>query len=262
MREIKTNVQETGRKAPDGRKLERVTLGFELKSLSDDGTFTGYLSAFGNEDSYGDVVDPGAFTKTIAERSADNPLPFLWQHYTDEPIGVYTRLAEEDFGLYTEGKYAMGVQRAREAYELAKMRAVKGQSIGFTTIKDVIDAGVRRLKELKLWEGSQVTFPANDLATITGVKSQADMAQAIEKLAALCEQLKGAIQPGDLGRIDDSSERAAVVALADEIRGALGPRPEPRSKSGEPDDSTRADQEAVAEMRREMRTYLAGRVAA
>lgn len=145
MRAFRTLIGDLHRKAPDGRPLEHVILGFDLKSIKDDGTFSGYLSAFGNEDSYGDVVDPGAFTKTISERSADNPLPVVWQHDAAEPIGVYRRLVEDDHGLYTEGQYTMGVRRAREAHELARMRACKGQSIRLTTIKSIPNAGLRRL---------------------------------------------------------------------------------------------------------------------
>lgn len=206
MREFQTATIQTGIKAPDGRAMERVVLGFELKSLDDEGRGSGFLSVYGNEDSYGDVVESGAFVKTCAERSEDNPLPFLWQHNGDEPIGVYTRLDPmHEKGLYTEFKYAMGVQRAREAFELAKMRACKGQSIGYTTLQDHIDrsTGLRHLKELRLWEGSQVTFPANELADISGVKSMLARLVAAE-----------VIDEKD-SEIDDA---AALQALLDDIK--------------------------------------------
>ena len=220
MREFQTKTIQTGIKAPDGREMERIVLGFELKSLDDEGRGTGYLSVYGNEDSYGDVVESGAFVKTCSERSADNPLPFLWQHDSAEPIGIYTRLDPlDDHGLYTEFHYAMGVQRAREAFQLAKMRACKGQSIGYTTLQDEMDrsSGTRRLKELRLWEGSQVTFPANDLADISGVKAA---------LRALVDDISG--HDGDDSRYHKDEEQqdaptletaAAITALLAEIRG-------------------------------------------
>lgn len=252
MREWKTNVQETGRQAPDGRKLERVTLGFELKSLSEDGTGDGFLSVFGNEDSYGDVVDPGAFTKTIAERNSDNPLPFLWQHYSDEPIGIYTDLRQTDHGLYTKFQYALKVQRAQEAYELAKLRAVKGQSIGFTTIKDAVQGDVRHLQEVRLWEGSQVTFPANDLATITSVKDAASLSAAIERLSAQVADIKATLPGGAV--VVDGVEGAAVSALLADIKSGISAV---TSTTTEPDDvSTREARQAVADLRREMTEFL------
>jgi len=206
VRDFQTATIQTGIKAPDGRAMERVVLGFELKSLTDEGRGTGFLSVYGNEDSYGDVVESGAFVKTCAERSVENPLPFLWQHNSDEPIGVYTKLDPlHEHGLYTEFEYAMEVQRAREAFALAKMKACKGQSIGFTTLQDHVDrsTGLRHLKELRLWEGSQVTFPANELADISGVKSM---------LARLVKA--GEIDPKD-SPLEDA---AAMQALLAEIK--------------------------------------------
>lgn len=235
MREFQTQTIQTGIKAPDGRAMERVVLGFELKSLDDEGRGTGFLSVYGNEDSYGDVVESGAFVKTCAERSADNPLPFLWQHNGDEPIGIYTRLDPmHERGLYTEFSYAMGVQRAREAFDLAKMRACKGQSIGYTTLQDHVDksTGLRHLKELRLWEGSQVTFPANDLADISGVKSA---------LVALGFKI------GDLPPADRNlDEAAAYKALIDEIKG---------HRPGGPAQATRE----AAHLAADIKSYLTSR---
>jgi len=61
---------------------------FRMKSLSDAGEFEGYASVFGNEDSYGDIIEPGAFAKTLKEHGDDNPIPILWQHDTYAPIGT------------------------------------------------------------------------------------------------------------------------------------------------------------------------------
>lgn len=252
MREFRTAVEATGVKAPDGRKLERVTMACEIKSLDDEGRGAGYLSFYGNEDSYGDVVDMGAFAKTCQERSADNPLPFLWQHYSDEPIGVYTRLDPHDEkGLYTEFRYALGVQRAREAYELARMKACKGQSIGFTTLKDSTDSkGLRHLHELRLWEGSQVTFPANDLCSITGVKQ--GMTEHHELLEVLRE-LRAALakeEPAPTPEVSDPSV-AELRSLLDEFKAALGAATPP-----EPGMPTQEEQKAIADLRAEMERQL------
>lgn len=212
MREFRTAVEQTEIKAPDGRNLERVTFACEIKDLDEKGRGVGYLSVYGNEDSYGDVVDEGAFVKTCAERSADNPLPFLWQHYSDEPIGVYTKLDPRDsYGLRTEFRYVLSVQRAREAYDLAQAKACKGQSIGFTTLKDSKDSdGRRHLHELRLWEGSQVTFPANDLATIGGVKS----GMREQMILDLLTEIRAAIEhkwDGSASRYTDHEWMAACI---------------------------------------------------
>ena len=253
MREFRTAVEATGVKAPDGRKLERVTMACEIKSLDDEGRGAGYLSFYGNEDSYGDVVDMGAFAKTCQERSADNPLPFLWQHYSDEPIGVYTRLDPHDEkGLYTEFRYALGVQRAREAYELARMKACKGQSIGFTTLKDSTDSkGVRHLHELRLWEGSQVTFPANDLCSITGVKQgMTEHHELLEVLREIRSFLGRDDTPPAEPEVSDPSV-AELRSLLDEFKATLGVAP-----STEPGEPTQDESDAIARLRREMEDHL------
>lgn len=154
----------------DGRQLEIKNLSLEVKDLHDDGTFSGYGSVFGVVDSYSDVVVKGAFKRTI--RNNKN-IKLLWQHDTREPIGIFTTIKEDEHGLYVEGKLAMDVQRGREAFSLMKMDAVNGLSIGFSTLVEEYDAkqAVRFLKEIKLYEISVVTFPANADSLINNVKN-------------------------------------------------------------------------------------------
>jgi len=142
---------------------------FEVKAVSDDGLFSGYGSVFGVLDSYKEVVAPGAFAESLQCRMP----ALLWQHRAGEPIGVYTAVREDAVGLYVEGKLALKTARGAEAYELLKMRALSGLSIGFVTREDSYDkvTGVRTLKKVDLWEVSLVTFPANDAARIAAVKS-------------------------------------------------------------------------------------------
>lgn len=146
--------------------MEKKTFKFEIKELQEDGTFEGYAAIFNNIDSYGDIIEKGAFKKTLSEHAE---FPILWSHDPRDPIGVVS--AEEDtHGLKVKGKLALGVQRAREIYELMKMKAVKGLSIGYDTIQKLIDEVGRHLKEVKLWEVSPCTFQANELAEVTAVK--------------------------------------------------------------------------------------------
>lgn len=154
--------------------IERKSLEFELKSLGEAGSFAGYLAAFGNVDSYGDIIKKGAFKASIkAIAASGRKLPILWQHSWDKPIGIFTSLREDDAGLYVEGQLLIGdVAQAKEAYALLKSQAISGMSIGFETVaqRDNED-GTRTLTELKLWEGSLVTFPANDAARVDSVKA-------------------------------------------------------------------------------------------
>lgn len=146
-----------------------LDLAFEIKSVKDDGTFTGYGSVFGVVDSYQEIVAPGAFTESLQSRMPS----LLWQHRSGEPIGVWPVVKEDNIGLQVEGKLALKTSRGAEAYELLKMGAISGLSIGFMTREDSYDklTGIRTLKKVDLWEVSLVTFPANDSARVSQVKS-------------------------------------------------------------------------------------------
>lgn len=139
-----------------------------------DGGFEGYGSVFNVLDSYSDIVAPGAFTRTLSEARAKGRLPaLLWQHDATRPIGVYEDMREDGTGLLVRGRLALQTPDGASAYELMKMGALSGLSIGFITRNAQIDraTGVRTVTDVELLEVSPVTFPANDAARITGVKA-------------------------------------------------------------------------------------------
>jgi HK97 family phage prohead protease len=148
---------------------------FDVKSIDDSGTFTGYGSVFGNVDGGNEIVVKGAFAESLAARAAKGrKLPILWQHRSGEPIGVYDSVKEDDRGLLMSGRLLINdVQRAKEAYALMKAGAVTGMSIGYGVVEDSVDSKtrVRSLKKLNLEETSIVTFPMNDDARVELVKS-------------------------------------------------------------------------------------------
>jgi uncharacterized protein len=166
-------------------EIKHQTFALEIKAIADDGTFTGYGSVFGNVDSYGDIIQPGAFKNTLI--NGGKKVKLLWQHLSDQPIGVYTNIQEDSYGLLVTGQINLDVQQGAEAYALLKQGALDGLSIGFQTVRSDIDetSGIRTLTEIKLWEISLVTFPANELATVTTVKSALELSRV---LAALNEK--------------------------------------------------------------------------
>jgi HK97 family phage prohead protease len=162
--------QRLERKNVDEREVRSYAL--QIKAAGEDGTIEGYGSVFGNKDSYNDVIEKGAFAQSIKSHKASQSMPaMLWQHDAAQPIGVWTDISEDENGLHMRGKFAMGTVKGREAYELAKMHALNGLSIGFVAKGWDYSGEVRILTELELWEVSLVTFPANTKARITGVKS-------------------------------------------------------------------------------------------
>jgi HK97 family phage prohead protease len=138
-----------------------------IKALQEDGSFEGILASYNTVDLGGDKIMPGAFTKTMQERGSE--VPMLWQHNPDEPIGTL-QLSDSADGLMVKGQLLMDLDYAKKAYILLKAGVIKGLSIGFSTIKKDMQDGVRLLKEIKLYEGSVVTFPMNEHCMVTAVK--------------------------------------------------------------------------------------------
>lgn len=139
------------------------------------GRFEGYGSVFGNKDLGNDVIEKGAFAKSIRKRKARG-VKLLYQHKSDMPIGVFDEIKEDDHGLVVKGRLALKTQAGAEAYELLKMGALDGLSIGFRVNPQEVSydkrANKRIIKEVDLMEVSLVTFPMNPQATVRSVKGE------------------------------------------------------------------------------------------
>ena len=158
--------------------MNKKDLSFEIKAVSDDGLFSGYASVFDNVDSYGDIVRKGAFVESIGEWEAKGKMPpILWNHDPSDPIGVYTKMQEDEKGLYVEGKLLIDdVPRAKQTHALMKAGVIDGLSIGYRVKEYLynVDEEVTDLIKLSLREVSIVTFPANPETRIEAVKSRLD----------------------------------------------------------------------------------------
>lgn len=192
-------------------------------------TFSGYGARFGNVDAVGDVIAPGAFAKTLRESKSSGIWPsMLMQHGgflgggDSVPIGVWTKMEEDDKGLYVEGKLA-DTPRGKEAYALLKMDprpAISGMSIGYRatewTMRSKPEDPRRTLKAVDLHEVSLVTFPANSKARVESVKSE----NGIETIRQFEEFLR------DVGGF---SHAAAKAIAAGGFKSASDPRDEDES---------------------------------
>jgi HK97 family phage prohead protease len=165
--------QETDEKEYEDGELD---VKFEIKTEEigeEKGLFSGYGSIFNNKDLGNDVVLAGAFAQSIGRKGA-KAVKLLYQHKQDEPIGVFDEIIEDQKGLKVKGRLAMGTQRGREVYELMKMGAIDGLSIGYRVDDKGYEYDKRRrrrmLKSVDLMEISAVTFPMNPRARIQAVK--------------------------------------------------------------------------------------------
>ncbi|MDL2212124.1 HK97 family phage prohead protease [Erysipelotrichaceae bacterium OttesenSCG-928-M19] len=145
---------------------------FVIKELAiDEYKFKGYLSTYGNEDRVGDIIEKGAFDKSINERKI---VPMLFNHNRDIVIGKMT-LTSDDKGLYVEAELSKNITESVKVYELLKMGALTDMSIGMSVIDykyvdDKYPSSGWIIKEAEVWEGSVVTIPANTQAKIEHVK--------------------------------------------------------------------------------------------
>jgi len=179
------------RKEADSTEKKTLDLQLEIKQVDDDGSFEGIAAVYGNVDLGGDIILSGAFKKSLAK---DSVKPILWQHDTRNPIGVGT-FTDSKNGLMVKGKLNLDettggypkVPKAHEAHALLKQGSIKGLSIGYSTVKADYDSeGIRKLKELELWETSIVTFPMNPKAKVTNVKAEEQITELLDLLVKEC----------------------------------------------------------------------------
>ena len=177
------------------KREEKISTGYTVKADTEQGILKAYVSIFGIEDDswMNDIIEPGAFKKTITERGPGgaNKIRVLWMHQFREVIGRPLLLEEHSRdllpevirekyplasgGLYAETQLVMEVQRAREAFALYRDGAMDEWSIGFDPIDERFDEidkrTIRRLREIKLWEYSPVTWGANPATATVEIKS-------------------------------------------------------------------------------------------
>lgn len=167
--------------------------------------FRGYAATW-DKDRGDDIILKGAFAKTLKERG--DRVKILWQHH--EPIGRPLEMVEDEKGLFVVGKISK-TRTGDEAIELMRDDVIDQMSIGYSVPEDKSDyvGGVRIIRELKLYEFSLVTFPMNENAVITGVKS-------------IAEALRGGVKL-------DSESIALLKKATDDLKTLISEEPQEKS---------------------------------
>ncbi len=189
----------------------------DVKATGDDGQFEGLAAVFGNIDGGRDIIAKGAFRATLREAKRIKRMPrFLLHHNPQKVAGVFDEMTEVERGLFVRGRFNLEKQESREAFSDFKMGASDGLSIGFFPRKTMRDesTGVRTIKELDLLEVSHVTFPMNEDARMSAVKSIA--AQIMSK-RDLEEHLR------DVGFSANAAKGIAATGFAELRDGAADP---------------------------------------
>ena len=132
---------------------------------------TGYLANFGTKDSDDDVIEKGAFAKSIKERK--DSIYFLNQHDWSKPHGKFNELKEDNTGLYFESMPLPNTSYSNDLLELYALGIVNEHSIGYQVTKALQGENWKRtIKEAKLFEGSNVTMGANSKTPFLGFKNR------------------------------------------------------------------------------------------
>lgn len=156
-------------------------LRLKLASSAKDGVFGGYAAVYGNVDSHGDMIAPGAFAKSLAAYETAGTMPvMLWGHDPARPIGKWLEMQEDDLGLFVRGQCNLQTSAGRDAHAHLSNGDVTGMSIGYRIPPGGAqqDEGVLILSEIDLKEVSVVAMPSNERARIT---SKADLANLLIK---------------------------------------------------------------------------------
>jgi uncharacterized protein len=198
---------------------------FSIKSIPLDGNITdideksgtvkGYASVFGNKDSDGDIIMPGAYTKSLKEMGPR--VLHLYQHDPMRPLssvrGGSLKLSEDARGLKFESTISP-TSWGKDVIQLIKDNVISENSVGFQTMKSMDRKGYRELQELKLFEISSVSWGANDQALNTKSLYQAvitDEELTDEYLTQRKETIMKAVKNGKYS--DDTAEMLDIYLM-------------------------------------------------
>ena len=175
-------------------EIKDSNMGFIKKGLNQgftdsdmkQGIVSGYFAVFGNKDLDGDVIEPGAFTKTVMERGPQGKqlIKYLLDHDKNKVVAKIMNLYEDEKGLRYEAK--IGSHAAGQDFQkMIESELINQHSFGFRTIKEQFDqeAKANLIKEVMMYEGSAVQFlGANPETTFIDLKSEEDAFKYLDRL--------------------------------------------------------------------------------
>lgn len=223
--------------------IERIEVKFAADAIDAvTGEFKGYGAVFGNVDSHGDIIEPGAFKQSLSEWKSKGRLPAMKLMHgaalnpfaDDLPVGKWTVMAEDTRGLYVEGKLSgLDTDLGRRIHGLMKDGALDGLSIGYNVkqfVPGVGDDVRRRLEHVNLREVSLVDEPSNERARVTAVKAASEIKtirefeQFLRDVGGYSNTAAKAIASGGFKATDDPRDEdaeAELLVLAKKIRASI-----------------------------------------
>ena len=210
-------------------KTEFKAAKIEFKA-SGDGNYEGHFSIFKNLDDGWDVMHPGAFLKTIAERK--DRVKVFYGHDWEKLVGpAPTTLQEDTLGLFAAGKITTASFWGKEVWELMKDNALNEGSIGYEAVKFDLENPtdgkgymVRNLREVKLYEISFVPLGMNPLTQVNAMKSALSIRGGdglIDYMTAQAGSMGALVDAVKAGRMLSAANREKVQNARGALEGAL-----------------------------------------
>jgi len=215
--------------------LKGLNQGFADSDMKQ-GIVSGYFAMFGNKDLDGDVIEQGAFSKTVMERGPQGKqlIKYLLDHDKNKVVAKITNLYEDEKGLRYEAK--IGSHAAGQDFQkMIESELINQHSFGFRTIKEQYDADSKAnlIKEVMMYEGSAVQFlGANPETTFIDLKSEQDAFnylerlekfvktsdatdETLEKLENQLKSLLDILKPADATLEETKAEAVEVITIND-----------------------------------------------
>lgn len=190
---------------------------FEMKA-DEVGGISGFFSTYDKTpDSYGDIIEPGAFTKTIEKRKeSGHPFPLCWNHDFSAVIGAVDSVEDTEKGPYIEAHF-LDTQLAQDVRKAVQSGAIYQFSFAYDVLgarkptPEEEKAGVTQvLTEVEVYEVSVVTVPANQNAVVTEVKAGRRNRKADEEIIRNCiESLKSLLDEGEADNTENEPAKDA-----------------------------------------------------
>ena len=188
IRLINENTDARGELIKENKKSMIYNYKFQSLDIKDvdakQGIVSGYFSAFGNVDSDGDIMMPGAFKRSIQDwgPEAKGRIKHLMNHDPSQPLGKILELKEDNYGLFYRsqiGKHKLGV----DFIKMVESDLIKEHSIGFRTLREQKNDSANEIHEVMLFEGSSLTaWGANEMTPLVNMKSINDVGELKETI--------------------------------------------------------------------------------
>lgn len=254
-------------------KVEYRSVVTELRVDMDKRKIFGLANVFGNQDAFGTVFDKGAFKKSIRQKftGGKGKVKFLFNHDPFSILGTLTKLRENEEGLEFEGLVS-DTPLGNDTLTLVQDGALTDNSIGFrrqkTELQGDDDDPVLHFTQVELFDVSPVTFGANDLAVIGGVREQLGLA-AVDKIVEevgrrfqisipdlglmtkddLAEAMEELLGGNDDGESERTSKEAKDEGRGKEEKGTIDSHPKGADKSKTRDNKDNNERDGIARLR-------------